>query len=130
MNEKNNFLYAISPLLLLSVNIITFSFQSSAPLVTLILDRFSNHLLDSISLLLKNLSSQVESTWRKWRCLKEIKKDPTRKLLVAVDGFDSRIWILRENPRPDGGGLERELALKTREESRSPEEPRRSFICY
>ena len=29
MNEKKDFLYTISPLLLLSVNIITFSFQSS-----------------------------------------------------------------------------------------------------
>ena len=130
MNEKNNFLYTISPLLLLSVNIITFSFQSSAPLVILILDRFSNHLLDSISLLLKNLSSQVESTWRKWRCLRDIKKDPTRKLLVAADGWDSRIWKERENPLPGGGGSERELALKTRKKSRSPEELNRKENFY
>ena len=80
---------------------------------------------------LKAVQSGLRSTWRKWRCQSDIKKDPTRKLLVAADGCDSRIWIPRENPLPGGGGSERELAVKTRKKSRSPEEFRKekSFIC-
>ena len=128
MNEKNNFLYTISPLQLLSLNIITFSFQSSALLAIYL------QVLKSLVLLRQftfwNLSSR--STWRKWRCQcqRDLKKDPTRKLLVAADGWDSRIWKERENPLPGGGGSERELALKTRKKSRSPEELNRKEKFY